>query len=112
MSTKNKVCVLIFLVLLVFGILAKVDYAIHGYGGYYPPEEVVRYHWFWQWQVGIPLMSLAFAAAFWAGAPKTQRNLKMALGVFFTPVLLFVGQLEDYLFFMLNGIPFPEGEWT
>jgi uncharacterized BrkB/YihY/UPF0761 family membrane protein len=112
MSTKNKVLILLFLIFLVFIVLAKVDYSIEGYGGYYPPQNVVQYHWFWQWTVGIPLMALAFTAAFWAGAPKTPRNRNIAVGIFLTTVFLIVGQLEDFLYFTVNSLPFPTGDWT
>jgi len=112
MSTKRKVMFLIFLILLVFAVLAKVDYAIHGYKGYYPPRDVVLYYWFWQWIVGIPLLSLVFAVAFWAGAPRTKHSRNITLGIFMTSVFLGIGQLEDFFYFTLNLIPFPNGEWT
>ena len=112
LSTKDKVKILLFLIILVFAVLAKVDYAIHGYKGYYPPQDVVLYHWFWQWTIGMPLLSLAFAIAFWAGAPKTPQNQTITLGIFLTAVFLTIGQLEDFFYFTLNFMPFPQGEWT
>ena len=108
----RKVLVLLSFILLIFAVWAKVDYAIHGYMGYFPPEAVVLYHWFWQWTAGVPLTAGALAAAFWAGAPKSKLNRKVAVGIFLTVILLSVGQLEDFFYFTLNSVPFPTHEWT
>jgi len=68
MSVQSRVLLLFAAIFSVFAVLAKINYAIHGYQGYFPPGDVVLYHWFWQWVVGVPLIGLALSFSFYVGA--------------------------------------------
>ena len=109
---KQRLRILLVFMVAVFAIWAKVDYAVTGYRGHYLPEEVLPKYWFWMWTMGIPAVSFVFALAYWTGAPKTKRNRKIAAAIFLTGIFLGIGQLEDFFYFTLNGLPFPSGEWT
>ena len=112
LSHRQQLLIVLLAIFLVFCVWAKVDYAVIGYKGHYLPEEVVPHYWFWMWIVGVPLIAFVLALAYYAGAPDTDRNLWYAVGVFLTVVLLGVGELEDFLYFVLNAHPLPSGEWT
>lgn len=111
-APKQRLRILLVFMAAVFAIWAKVDYAVTGYRGHYLPEEVIPQYWLWMWIIGVPSTSFVFALAYWTGALRTRRNKRIAVAIFFTGVFLGIGQLEDFFYFTLNGLPFPSGEWT
>jgi hypothetical protein len=109
---EQRLRILLVFLVVVFAVWAKVDYAVTGYAGHYLSGEVLSNFWLWMWIMGVPTISFVFALAYWTGAPKTKRNQKIAVALFLTGIFLAIGQLQDFFYFALNGLPFPSGEWT
>ena len=114
LGLSNRQQLIIFVVvgvIAIFSVWAMVDFAVNGYKDNYLPEDNLYHYWNWMWGVGVPVTGLLFAGGYIAGAPDTDENILHAVGIFSTVVLLAVGQLEDFLYFILNGIPFPTDDW-
>ena len=115
LGLSNRQQLVIFVVvgtIAIFSIWAMVDFAVNGYAGHYLPEDGTLWNYYvWMWGIGVPIVGLLFAGSYIAGAPDTDGNILHGVGIFSTVVILAVGQLEDFLYFFLNGIPFPTDDW-
>ena len=114
LGLSNREQLVIFVIVsvsLIFTVWGMVDFAVNGYRGNYLPEENIGHYWNWMWVIGVPVTGVGLAFAYIAGAPDTDGNILHAFGIFSTFVLLAVGQLEDFVYFVFNGIPFPTDDW-
>jgi len=114
LGLSNRQQLIIFVIvstITIFCVWAMVDFAVNGYKGHYLPEDGTLWnYWTWMWGVGVPVTAFGLALSYLAGAPDTDRNILHAIGIFSTIVILAVGQLEDFLYFVLNSVPFPSDE--
>ncbi|MCW4016765.1 MAG: hypothetical protein NWF06_10380 [Candidatus Bathyarchaeota archaeon] len=112
LSHRMQVVAVLFAVVVVFCVWAKIDFAVTGLNGNYLAEENLGAYWFWMWDVGVIVTGFVLALSYYAGASDTERNEVYAVGIFLTVIVLLLGQFEDFLYFVLNGVPFPSGDWT
>lgn len=111
---KEKICLIIVFIaiFILFAFLAKIDYLLIVKPGREQTYDLkiirVGGHIFWLWVVGYPCFAVLFSILYFAGS----RNIWYSLGILLTIFLLAFGQLEDYLFHVLNGVPFPESDWS
>jgi hypothetical protein len=111
LSHRQGVLVSIFFIVIFFGFLAKLDFVLgpreymEGVE-YHLPFITVGAHWFWMWIVGYPLIAFVFTGLFLAGADDTDYNMRYGLGIFLTVILFGVGQLEDFLWHVVNWLLF------
>jgi len=116
LSHRQQLFVTLVLIVAFFAFLAKIDYVM-GQREYLRDKPVhlpfltIGQHWFWLWVIGYPFFAFLFAFTYYAGASDTERNFWYAVGIFLTVMLLAFGQLEDFLYIILNGFSFPAGEW-
>ena len=114
LGLSNRQQLVIFLIVSVtifFVGWAMVDFAVNGYKGHYLPEDgTLRNYWNWMWGFLVPATGFGLGLAYIVGAPDTDSNIWHSVGIFSTFIILAVGQLEDFLYFVLNGIPFPSTE--
>jgi hypothetical protein len=109
LSHRQGVLVSIFFIVIFFGFLAKLDFVLgpreymEGVE-YHLPFITVGAHWFWMWIVGYPLIAFVFTGLFLAGADDTDYNMRYGLGIFLTVILFGVGQLEDFLWHVVNWL--------
>lgn len=110
LAKKQKLVVILVLIVALFAILAKIDYAVNGLNDHWLPETNLIHYWVWMWLVGYPFFGLLFAYLFKAGAPNTKNNLLYSVAIFVTVILFAVGGLEDIFYYVLNGNPLPSTE--
>ena len=114
LGLSNRQQLIIFVIvgtLAIFTVWGMVDFAVNGYKDNYLPEDNLNHYWNWMWIIGVPVTGVVLAGSYLAGAPDTDGNILHAGGILATVVLLMVGQLEDFFYFVLNGIPFPTDDW-
>jgi len=118
LGLSNRQQLIIFVVvgvIAIFSVWAMVDFMVNGYKGNYLSEDNLNEYWIWMWGIGVPVTGLLFAGAYIAGAPDTDENILHAFGIFSTVVILAVGQLEDFLYFVYSslffGNAFPTDDW-
>jgi len=116
MNTREQIFLYLVLIIVLFMVWGKIDWVVYQRPDIEPASYNFGYiqvpsYWFWMWLIHVPLTSLLVMLAFWIGAPDTDQNNLTALGLFLTILLFWMGGLEDVFYFVLNGQPFPAGEW-
>lgn len=120
LDPEERIIVIIILIILGFGLVARIDFVV-GEREYLQDQPIrlpwltVGQHWFWMWCVGYPAFAFFVLVIYLLAAPATDRNMWYGLGLFATVLLFAVGQLEDFMWHIVNyfdGVRFPAGDWS
>lgn len=95
--------------------MSGLDFVVHdvlyGYGLRFSFDWAAFYWWIFG---GVFLVFGGVAAfAYWVGSARERRNCWVSVCLFLSVVLLFVGDLEDFLWFVLwgGGLPSADVVW-
>ena len=114
LSENQRILIFLSVIVLLFMFLGIVDWNIRGW------RDPKRYdliiikdvpsYWAIFWGMGIPLYALLIVGSYKISSHSS--NL-VAFGLFMTVILFWLGQLEDFFFFIFGARGyFPTGEWT
>lgn len=120
LNHEQRVIMIILMIIAGFALLAKIDYVV-GEREWLQDQPIrlpyltIGQHWFWMWIIGYPVAAAFVLLIYLIAAPDTERNMWYGLGLFATVIMFAVGQLEDFLWHIVNyfdGVRFPAGDWS
>jgi hypothetical protein len=97
------------LIFLYFGLMSRIDFIVNS--TLYEHGLQFSYAWaldYWTVYTAVfVLFSATISMMYWLGSSKTARDLKLALGILVTVVVLMLSGLQDVMFFVLwkGGLP-------
>ena len=109
MSRILKSTALGFLIFLFFCLMSGIDFIVHGilynYGLHFSYEWALGY-WV-TYNLSFVAFSIAVSFSYWAGSSKTVKDLKLSIALIITVNALFLGCLQDIMFFVFWTGGFP-----
>ena len=114
LTENQRILIFMLVILFLFMFLGIVDWNVTGWKDPKTYDLIVvkdvPSYWAIYWGMGIPLYAVLVMAAYKL-SPHSS-NL-VAFGLFMTVILLALGQLEDFFYFVLGARGhFPTGEWS